>query len=155
MPMLPGHLQFTDSARQLIAKARAEAHRLRHEYIGTEHLLLALTAQTQGVAATALRSLHIDTDRVRQTIQETVRWGRGSVAPDTDLPFTARTQKVFALAAESAHAFDDREVGEEHLLHGLLRERLGIGAQVLVQHGLSEGACLDKLKQLKSGGNAA
>src|SRR5688500_12849519 len=108
--------QFTDSALQVLAKARDEADRLCHEYIGTEHVLLALTVQPQGSAASALRSLHIDTDRIRQTIDETVRCGTVSSAKGSDLPYTSRTYKVFALAAETANEFGDHQVGAEHLL---------------------------------------
>jgi ATP-dependent Clp protease ATP-binding subunit ClpC len=142
--------QFADSAHLLLAKARGEADRLRHEYIGTEHLLLALTTETKGNAATALRSLRIDTEDVRRTIDETVRHGTVTSARNSELPYTARTHKVFELAADTAHAFGDHQIASEHLLMGLLRERLGVAAQVLSDHGLSEGACLDELKRLRA-----
>jgi ATP-dependent Clp protease ATP-binding subunit ClpC len=142
--------QFADSTRQLLAKARGEADRLRHDFIGTEHLLLALAAETQGVAATVLRSLRIDTDHVRRTIDATVRHGTAVSGRDGDLPYTPRTHKVFELAADTARAFGDHHVAAEHLLIGLLRERMGVAAQVLSDHGLSEGACLDELKRLRA-----
>jgi ATP-dependent Clp protease ATP-binding subunit ClpC len=146
--------QFTDAARQVLALARDEADRLHHEYIGTEHLVLALTRQTQGVVATALRTLCIDVDGVRATIENIVQ--RGAVAPARGiaLPYTSRTKQVFDLARESAQALGEQEIDTEHLLVGVLREAKSVGGQILLHHGLSEAVFLKKITRIKSGDDA-
>ena len=121
--------------RQLIADARSESDRLYHDYIGTEHLVLAL-AKHSGDAA-LLPRLEIDPHRVRQLIENTVRRGRVATAPDKQLPFTTRTKKVFALAEESAEAVGHASWGAEHLVLGMLREGRNIGAEVLRRSGLT------------------
>jgi ATP-dependent Clp protease ATP-binding subunit ClpC len=148
-------IQLTDSARQVLALARDEAHRLRHEYIGTEHLVLALTRQTQGFAVTALHNLHIDVEGVRETIEASVHPGAAASSPAGTLPYTSRTQKVFRLARESALTFDQGAVGAEHLLLGVLREAKGMGGQVLLHHGLSEDAAFDEIKRMNSAAGAS
>ena len=148
-------LQLTESAREVLELARDEAERLRHEYIGTEHLVLALTRQTEGFAVTALHNLNIDLGRVRGTIEATVRSGSASPSPDRALPYTTRTQRVFALARERALAFEQPDVGPEHLLIGVLREAMGIGGQVLMHHGLSVDAAVDEIRRLNSAGGAS
>jgi ATP-dependent Clp protease ATP-binding subunit ClpC len=145
-------LQLTESAREVLELARDEAERLRHEYIGTEHLVLALTRQTEGLAVTALHNLNIDLGRVRETIEATVRSGSTSPSPDRALPYTSRTHTIFVLARESAFAFDQTDVDPEHLLIGVLREALGVGGQVLMHHGLSADAAVDEIRRLKAGG---
>ena len=137
--------RFAASGRQVVALARDEAERLHHEYIGTEHLALALTLQTRGPAATALRNLHIDVAAVRDTVESIAPPGAGTPSPDATLPYTSRTQKAFALAKEAALAFGQGNVAAEHLLLGILREGKGIGAQVLLHHGLSEDALIDQI----------
>ncbi len=148
---LPHHIQFTDSAREVLARARHEALRLGHEYIGTEHLVLALTSHTQGLVANALRNQHIDLERVRGTIESIIRPGPTALSPESRVAYTTRTKKVFALANESASTFARSEVGAEHLLIGILREAAGIGGQVIMQHGLSAAAAVDEIRRLTSG----
>jgi ATP-dependent Clp protease ATP-binding subunit ClpC len=123
------------AVRQLIADARSESDRLYHEYIGTEHLVLAL-AKLSGDAA-LLPRLKVDPHRVRQLIEDTVRRGRVATAPGTELPFTTRTKEVFALAEESAKAVGHASWGAEHLVVGMLREGRNIGAEVLQRCGLT------------------
>jgi ATP-dependent Clp protease ATP-binding subunit ClpC len=126
---------FTDSARQLLAGAGAEANRLGHEFIGTEHVVLAMTQDAE--ALVLLRQLGLDGERVRTSIEAIVRTARAALPPGAERPYTSRTRKAFGLAAESAGTHGSAAVGTEHLLVGLLRERLNIGAQVLQQQGLS------------------
>jgi len=148
-------LQLTESAQEVLELARVEAERLCHEYIGTEHLVLALTRETQSFAVTALHNLHIDLGRVRGTIEEIVQAGSASPSPDRALPYTTRTQRVFALAKESALAFEQADVGPEHLLIGVLREAMGVGGQVLMHHGLSADAAVDEIRRLNNAGGPA
>jgi ATP-dependent Clp protease ATP-binding subunit ClpC len=143
-------VSLADSARQLLAQARSEADRLRHAYIGTEHLLLALASDTTSGAATTLLALLINTNQIRETVYGIVQRGNSRSSDETVLPYTSRTQTVFALAKETAHELGEDAVAAEHFLVGLLRERNGIGGQVLMQQGLSESACIAELKRLKS-----
>ena len=146
-------MPFTEAAHQVLALAGDEAQRLCHEYIGTEHLVLALTHQTRGTLGTALRTLRLDGERVRAMIETTVRPGTGAAAHGRPLPYTSRTQRVLGLAKDSAQALGEGEVGAEHPLVGVLREAKGIGGQVLLHHGLSEAATLDAIKRIKRGGD--
>ncbi len=139
----------------MLELARDEAVRLRHEYIGTEHLVLALTRQAQGFAVAALDNLHIDLERVRGTIEAMVQSGSASPSPDRALPYTTRTQRVFPLARESALAFEQADVGPEHLLIGVLREAMGVGGQALMHHGLSEDAAVDEIRRLNGNGGSS
>jgi ATP-dependent Clp protease ATP-binding subunit ClpC len=126
---------FTDSARQLLAGAGAEAERLGHEFIGTEHVALAMTQDAEALAL--LRQLGVDGERARTAIEGIVRTGRAALPPGAERPYTSRTRQAFGLAAESARAHGSAAVGTGHLLVGLLRERKHIGAQVLQEQGLS------------------
>lgn len=140
-------VRFDDSARDLLSVARDEARRLHHEYIGTEHLALALTRPTHGVVGTVMESLHVDAERVRAALESVAPPGATDDVPEAELPYTSRTQRVFSLAKESALALGRADVGAEHLLVGVLQERVGIGGQVLLRHGLSEAAVLDELRR--------
>lgn len=130
------HVRFTDVARQLLAEARAEADRLRHDYVGTEHVVLAMTQDEE--ATTLLARLGVDGDRVRGALDAVVRPGHATLPPAAERPYTSRTRQAIGLAAESADAEGSASVGIEHLIVGLLRERLNLGAQVLQQQGLTE-----------------
>jgi len=149
------HRHFTEQANEVLAAARAEADRLRHEYIGTEHLVLALTLRADGVAATALKRLDIDLEGVRHTIDSTVRRGAVAPTPGSILPYTSRTQKVLELARQSARELGRDDVGTEHLLVGVLREGKGIGCQVLVHYGLTAEAAIREIQQLLSSGGTS
>jgi Clp amino terminal domain, pathogenicity island component len=133
--------RFTDRARQAMALAQEEARRLNHNYIGTEHLLLGLVLESQGVAAKALESLRISLEAVRQQVEEIV--GQGQQAVPERIPFTPRAKKVTELARREALQLGHNYIGTEHILLGLIREGEGVAAQVLVQLG----ADLDRVRQ--------
>src|ERR1041384_2873366 len=122
---------FTERVRKVLALAREEASRLRHEYVGTEHMLLGLLREGEGVAATVLLNLGADFDAIRDLIESTVK--RGLAQPTgPDLPYTSRAKKVLELSMDAARSMNHMYVGTEHLLLGLLGEGKGIAAQVLV-----------------------
>src|SRR5687767_5861970 len=122
---------FTDRVRKVLQMAREEAARLHHEYVGTEHILLGLIREGEGVAAAVLTNLNVDLDDIQQKIEETVKKGKAAAAPGPDLPYTSRAKKVLELAMSEARELNHSYVGTEHLLLGLLREEKGIAAQVL------------------------
>ena len=125
---------FTDRVRKVLQMAREEAARLNHEYVGTEHILLGLIREGEGVAAAVLTNLNVDLVYVRQTIEEMTRKETpGATGPD--LPYTSRAKKVLELAMSEARQFNHSYVGTEHLLLGLLREGMGIAGQVLTDAG--------------------
>jgi ATP-dependent Clp protease ATP-binding subunit ClpC len=128
---------FTERVRKVLAMAREEAARLHHEYVGTEHILLGLIREGEGVAAAVLQNLSVDLDDVQQKIEETVKKGKAAQATGPDLPYTSRAKKVLELAMSEARELNHSYVGTEHLLLGLLREEKGIAAQVLVASGLT------------------
>jgi ATP-dependent Clp protease ATP-binding subunit ClpC len=125
--------QFTDRARRAVVQAQEEARRLNHNYIGTEHILLGLIHERDGVAAQALESLGISLDVVRQQIEEII--GRGQQAPAEHIPFTPRSKKVLELSLREALQLGHNYIGTEHILLGLIREGDGVAAQVLVKLG--------------------
>ncbi|MEK6687605.1 MAG: ATP-dependent Clp protease ATP-binding subunit [Gemmatimonadota bacterium] len=127
---------FTDRVRKVLAMAREEAARLHHEYVGTEHILLGLIREGEGVAAAVLTHLHVDLEEIQQKIEETVKKGKAGAAPGLDLPYTSRAKKVLELAMAEARELNHSYVGTEHLLLGLLREEKGIAAQVLMDAGV-------------------
>jgi ATP-dependent Clp protease ATP-binding subunit ClpA len=133
--------RFTDRARRAVVLAQHEARRLNHNFIGTEHLLLGLIAEGDGVAAEALESLGISLAAVRQQVEEVV--GQGQVAPSEHIPFTPRAKKVLELAQREARALGHDYIGTEHILLGLVREGDGVAAQVLVRLG----ADLNRVRQ--------
>jgi ATP-dependent Clp protease ATP-binding subunit ClpA len=133
--------RLTDRARRVVVLAQEEARMLNHDHIGTEHILLGLIHEGQGVAAKALESLGISLEAVRQQVEETI--GRGQQAPPGHIPFTPRAKKVLALARREALQLGHSFIGTEHLLLGLIREGEGVAAQVLV--GL--GADLNRVRQ--------
>ena len=127
---------FTERVRKVLAMAREEAARLQHEYIGTEHILLGLLREGEGVAATVLQNLHIDFDELQLDVEGIVKKGKGEPT-GPDLPYTSRAKKVLELAMTEARELNHAYVGTEHLLLGLLREHSGIGAQVLIDRGVT------------------
>src|SRR6186997_798659 len=128
---------FTDRVRKVLQMAREEAARLHHEYVGTEHILLGLIREGEGVAAAVLTNLNVDLEDIQQKIEETVKKGKAAAAPGPDLPYTSRAKKVLELAMTEARELNHSYVGTEHLLLGLLREEKGIAAQVLTDAGVN------------------
>ncbi len=128
---------FTERVRKVLQMAREEAQRLHHEYVGTEHILLGLIREGEGVAAAVLQNLNVDLDDVQQKIEETVKKGKAAQTTAPDLPYTSRAKKVLELAMSEARELSHSYVGTEHLLLGLLREEKGIAAQVLTDAGVN------------------
>jgi ATP-dependent Clp protease ATP-binding subunit ClpC len=133
--------RFTDRARRVIVLAQEEARMLNHNYIGTEHLLLGLLHEGQGVAAQVLESLGIGLAAVRERVEEAA--GRGQQDVPKRTPFTPQAKKVLELARREAFQLGHHYIGTEHILLGLIREGDGVGAQVLA--GL--GADLHRTRQ--------
>ncbi len=140
---------FTERVRKVLAMAREEAARLHHEYVGTEHILLGLIREGEGVAAAVLSNLSVDLEDIQQKIEETVKKGKAAQAAGPDLPYTSRAKKVLELAMGEARELNHSYVGTEHLLLGLLREEKGIAAQVLSEAGVNlEAARAETLRLL-------
>ena len=140
---------FTERVRKVLAMAREEAARLHHEYVGTEHILLGLIREGEGVAAAVLQNMSVDLDEVQQKIEETVKKGKAAQTTGPDLPYTSRAKKVLELAMSEARELNHSYVGTEHLLLGLLREEKGIAAQVLTDAGVNlEAARTETLRLL-------
>ena len=133
--------RFTNRARQVMVLAQEEARMLNHNYIGTEHLLLGLVHEGEGVAAQALESLEVSLPAVRQQVEQII--GQGQQALTGRIPFTPRAKKVLELSRREALAMGHNYVGTEHILLGLLREGDGVAAQVLVRMG----ADLNRVRQ--------
>src|SRR5690242_4850183 len=147
---------FTDRVRKVLQMAREEAARLHHEYVGTEHILLGLIREGEGVAAAVLTNLNVDLEEIQQKIEETVKKGKAAAAAGPDLPYTSRAKKVLELAMSEARELNHRYVGTEHLLLGLLREEKGIAAQVLMEAGVTlERARAETLRILGDRASAA
>ena len=125
--------RFTDGARRVMVLAQEEAGALNHNYIGTEHLLLALIHEGEGVAAKALASLNISLDAAVQQVEEII--GRGQAPPTGHIPFTPRAKNVLELSFREALRLGHNHIGTEHLLLGLVREGEGVGAQNLWRLG--------------------
>jgi ATP-dependent Clp protease ATP-binding subunit ClpC len=141
---------FTDRVRKVLAMAREEAIRLQHDYVGTEHILLGLIREGEGVAAAVLMNLNVDLEQIHERIEDSVRKGKATIALG-ELPYTSRAKKVLEYAMAEARELNHSYVGTEHLLLGLLREEKGIAAQVLNALGVSlEDARAETLKLLGS-----
>ncbi len=125
--------RFTDRARRAVVLAQEEARLLNHNYIGTEHLLLGLLSERDGVACEALESLGITLDAARQEVEEVI--GAGSTLQKAHVPFTPRAKKVLEMALREAMQLRCDFIGTEHILLGLVREGEGVAAQVLVKRG--------------------
>jgi ATP-dependent Clp protease ATP-binding subunit ClpA len=141
--------RFTDQARRVVVLAQEEARLLNHNYIGTEHLLLGLAHEGQGVAAKALESLGISLEAVRAQVEEII--GQGQSAPVGHIPFTPRAKKVFELSLREALQLGHNYIGTEHVLLGLVREGEGVAAQVLVKLGAGLPRVRQQVIQLLSG----
>jgi ATP-dependent Clp protease ATP-binding subunit ClpA len=141
--------RFTDRARRVIVLAQEEARLLNHNYIGTEHLLLGLAHEGEGVAAMALESLGISPEAVRAQVEEII--GQGQRAPTGHIPITPRAKKVFELSHREALQLGHNYIGTEHILLGLLREGEGVAAQVLVKLGADLSRVRQQVIQLLSG----
>jgi len=142
---------FTDRVRKVLQMAREEAARLHHEYVGTEHILLGLIREGEGVAAAVLSNLNVDLEEIQQKIEDSVKKGKAAAAAGPDLPYTSRAKKVLELAMSEARELNHSYVGTEHLLLGLLREEKGIAAQVLTDVGVNlEQARAETLRLLGS-----
>lgn len=139
---------FTEHVRKVLALARDESNRLRHEYIGTEHLLLGLITYSDGIGIAALRNLGVDLGDIRRKIEETVKVGKADNLVGVDLPYTSRSKKVMELSMVEARNLAHDHVGTEHLLLGILREEKGIAAQILTYAGVTEGAARAEVRRL-------
>ncbi len=141
--------RFTDRARRVVVLAQEEARLLNHSYIGTEHILLGLIHEGEGVAAKALESLNISLDAVRAQVEEII--GQGGSSPSGHIPFTPRAKKVLELSLREALQLGHNYIGTEHILLGLIREGEGVAAQVLVKLGADLSRVRQQVIQLLSG----
>ena len=129
--------RFTDRARRVVVLAQEEARMLNHNYIGTEHILLGLIHEGEGVAAKALESLGISLEAVRSQVEEII--GQGQAAPTGHIPFTPRAKKVLELSLREAVALRHNYIGTEHLLLGLVRVEDRVVADTLAAFGIERG----------------
>ena len=141
--------RFTDRARRVVVLAQEEARTLNHNYIGTEHVLLGLIHEGEGVAAKALESLGISLEAVRQQVEQII--GQGQQAPSGHIPFTPRAKKVLELSLREALQLGHNYIGTEHILLGLIREAEGVAAQVLVKLGADLNRVREQVMQLLHG----
>ncbi len=141
--------RFSDRARRVVVLAQEEARMLNHNYIGTEHLLLGLIQEGEGVAAKALESMGISLEAVREQVEEII--GRGSSPPTGHIPFTPRAKKVLELSLREALQLGHNYIGTEHILLGLIREGEGVAAQVLMKLGADLDRVRNTVVQLLTG----
>ncbi|MGA1541916.1 MAG: ATP-dependent Clp protease ATP-binding subunit [Ilumatobacteraceae bacterium] len=141
--------RFTDRARRVVVLAQEEARLLNHSYIGTEHILLGLIHEGEGVAAKALETLGISLEAVRAQVEEII--GQGGSSPSGHIPFTPRAKKVLELSLREALQLGHNYIGTEHILLGLIREGEGVAAQVLVKLGADLSRVRQQVIQLLSG----
>ena len=141
--------RFTDRARRVVVLAQEEARMLNHNYIGTEHILLGLIHEGEGVAAKALESLGISQEAVRQQVEEII--GQGQHASSGHIPFTPRAKKVLELSLREALQLGHDYIGTEHILLGLICEGEGVAAQVLVKLGADLNRVRQQVGQLLQG----
>ncbi|MCB1258129.1 MAG: NDP-hexose 4-ketoreductase, partial [Microthrixaceae bacterium] len=141
--------RFTDRARRVVVLAQEEARLLNHNYIGTEHILLGLIHEGEGVAAKALESLGISLEAVRQQVEEII--GQGGSSPSGHIPFTPRAKKVLEFSLREALQLGHNYIGTEHILLGLIREGEGVAAQVLQKLGADLSRVRQQVIQLLSG----
>ena len=141
--------RFTDRARRVVVLAQEEARMLNHDYVGTEHILIALIREGGGVAAQALQSLGITEEAARQQVEEVV--GRGETGPQQrHLPFTPRAKKILQLSLREAIALGHGYIGTEHILLGLVREGEGVAIRVLDGLGVDPNRVRQRVIQLVS-----
>jgi ATP-dependent Clp protease ATP-binding subunit ClpC len=139
--------RFTERARKVILLAKEEAKRFNHDYIGTEHILLGLIREGEGVAAAVLQNLGLSSDQIRLEVEKLVQLGPATIVSG-DIPFTPKAKKVIELAMDEARNLGHNYIGTEHLLLGLIREGEGIAAQVLVNLGLDLGKVRQEVMEL-------
>ena len=149
--------RFTDRARRVIVLAQEEARTLQHNYIGTEHLLLGLIREGEGVAAKALASKGVTLDDTRKQVEEMI--GKGNAAPNGHIPFTPHAKQVLELSLREALQLGHSYIGTEHILLGLIREGEGVGTQVLIKMDVDLGelrsATIDMIHGNSGGANAS
>jgi ATP-dependent Clp protease ATP-binding subunit ClpA len=143
--------RFTDRARRVVVLAQEEARLLNHDYIGTEHLLLGLAHEGQGVAAKALESLGIRLEAIRSQVEEIIGRGQSEAASSGHIPFTPRAKKVLELSLRESQQLGHNYIGTEHILLGLVREGEGVAAQVLVKLGADLSRARTQVIRLLSG----
>ncbi len=141
--------RFTDRARRCVVLAQEEARMLNHNYIGTEHILLGLIHEGDGVAAKAMEALNISLEAVRSQVEEII--GQGQAAPTGHIPFTPRAKKVLELSLREALQLGHSYLGTEHILLGLIREGEGVAAQVLQKLGADLNRVRKKVIELLEG----
>jgi ATP-dependent Clp protease ATP-binding subunit ClpA len=145
--MMNGY-NFTERVRKVLALAREESSNLHHEYVGTEHILLGLIDEGDGVAATALQNLSVDLDELKFGIEQIVKRGNARKQTGPDLPYTSRAKKVLELSMLHARDLHHSYVGTEHLLLGLIAEQKGIAAQVLNDKGVTLDTALAEVLRI-------
>jgi len=143
--------RFTDRARRVVVLAQEEARFLNHDYIGTEHLLLGLIHEGEGVAALALESLGMRLEAVRAQVEEIIGRGESEAASSGHIPFTPRAKKVLELSLRESQQLGHNYIGTEHILLGLIREGQGVAAQVLVKLGADLSRARGRVIELLSG----
>ena len=144
---MPAFNRFTERARKVVLLAKEEAKKFNHDYIGTEHILLGLIKEGEGVAAAVLISLGMDTENIRMETEKLVQPGSDK-APMRDIPFTPRAKKVIELAMDEARSLGHNYIGTEHLLLGLIHEGDGVASQVLMNMGLDLQGVRDEVLNL-------
>jgi Clp amino terminal domain, pathogenicity island component len=149
-----GVRRFTDRARKVLVLAQDEARLLSHNFIGTEHILLGLLRETDGVAAKALESLDIRLDDARRKVAEIVEPGAGPPATVSGVPFTPRSKKVLELSLREALRLGHNYIGTEHILLGLVREGEGVGVRALVELGAEPARVTARVLELLPGRRA-
>ena len=145
--------RFTERARQVVVLAQDEARRLQHNYIGTEHLLLGLLREEEGLAARVLEGLGITADEVRVEIARVV--GQGDEVPAGQIPFTPRAKKALERSLREALALNHRYIGTEHVLLGVVHEENGVAARILEEVGASAGKVREEVLRTLGGSVAA
>jgi len=141
--------RFTDRARQVVVFAQEEARMLDHNYIGTEHILLGLIHEGEGVAAKVMEALDVSLEAVRVEVERNI--GRGEGVPGGNIPFTPRAKKVLEFSLREALQLGHNYIGTEHILLGLIREGEGVAAQVLQKLGASLDVVRQKVIEVVSG----
>jgi excisionase family DNA binding protein len=140
--------RFTKRAQAVLALAQEEARSLNHTYIGTEHLLLGILQEGDGVGAKLLREFGCDLHIMRQAVQDTVGRGPAGEHPQGEMPVTPRLKQVFEFAREEAKRFDHAHVGTEHLVLGLLREGEGVAGRLLAELGMNLNTARDRVQKI-------
>ena len=143
---------FTERVRKVLQLSREEAVELHHEYVGTEHILLGLIREGEGVGAAAIQNLNQDMNQIRNAVLDTLKRGAESLRTGPDLPYTSRAKRVLELSMTEARELNHSYVGTEHLLMGLIREERGIAAQILASLGVTADKTRAEIIRLLAGG---